>query len=51
MKALLVIGLVVAFLVGGLLALRRRPRMPDADVLERAKNRAREQDAKDDRES
>jgi hypothetical protein len=51
MRALLVIGLVVAFLIGGLLALRNRPRMPDADVLERAKKRARDQDAKDERDA
>jgi len=49
MKAWLIIGLVVALLVGGLLTLRRRPRMPDADLLERAKRRAREQNAEDER--
>jgi hypothetical protein len=47
MKALLIIGLVVAALIGGLLTLRRRPRMPDAEVLERAQRRARDQDAED----
>jgi hypothetical protein len=49
-RAWLIIALVVALLVGGLLTLRRRPGMPDADVLERAKRRAREQDAKDERD-
>jgi hypothetical protein len=50
LKAWLIIGLVVALLVGGVLTLRRRPPMPDADVLERAKTRAREQDAADKRD-
>jgi hypothetical protein len=49
-KAWLIIGLVVVLLVGGVLTLRRRPPMPDADVLERAKSRARDQDAKDQRD-
>jgi hypothetical protein len=49
-RAWLIIALVVALLIGGVLTLRRRPRMPDADVLERAKHRAREQDAKDERD-
>jgi uncharacterized membrane protein affecting hemolysin expression len=44
-KAWLIIALVVVAIVGGLLTLRRRTRMPDADVLERAQRRAREQDA------
>jgi hypothetical protein len=40
-KALLIIGIVVAFLVGGLLGLRRSTRagMPNAAVLERARRR------------
>ena len=50
MRAWLIIALVVAFLLGGLLALRRRPRLPDADVLDRARRRAREEDARDTRD-
>jgi hypothetical protein len=48
-KALLIIGVVVAFLIGGLIGLRRGARtgMPNADVLERARRRGVEQDAKD----
>jgi hypothetical protein len=49
MKAILIIGLVVALLVGGVLTLRSSARtgMPNEDVLKRAAGRAREQDAKD----
>ncbi len=48
-KALLIIGVVVAFLIGGLIGLRRSTRagMPDPEVLERARRRTIEQDAKD----
>jgi hypothetical protein len=48
-KALLIIGLVVAVLVGGLLVLRssRGAGMPDAAALERASKRARELDAEE----
>jgi len=48
-KALLIIGLVVAFMVGGLLGLRRTTRtgMPSAEVLERARRRTIDQDAAD----
>ncbi len=47
MKAILIIGLVVAVLIGGLLALRSSGRagMPGEDVLKRASERARKQDA------
>ncbi len=46
-KTLLIILLVVGALVGGLLTLRNSGRagMPDADVLERASKRARQQAA------
>ncbi|MDP9082298.1 MAG: DUF2897 family protein [Pseudomonadota bacterium] len=46
-KALLIILLVVGALVGGLLTLRNSGRagMPDAEVLQRASKRAREQAA------
>jgi Protein of unknown function (DUF2897) len=49
MKAILIIGLVVALLVGGVLTLRSSARtgMPSEDVLKRAAGRAREQEAKD----
>jgi FtsZ-interacting cell division protein ZipA len=49
MKAILIIVVVVAVLVGGLLTLRssRNTGMPQQDVLERAKQREREQAAKD----
>ena len=49
MKAILIIGLVVAVLIGGLLALRssRGAGMPDATTLERASKRARELDAEE----
>ena len=51
MKALIIIVVVVGALIGGLLTLRstRNVGMPGKDVLERAKQRAREQAAKDDR--
>jgi Protein of unknown function (DUF2897) len=53
MKALVIILLVVGALVGGLLTLRstRSAGMPGRDVLDRAKQREREQSARDDRES
>jgi hypothetical protein len=53
MKAILIILLVVCVLVGGLLTLRstRNTAMPGKDVLDRAKERAGAQAAKDDKES
>jgi hypothetical protein len=53
LKAIIIIGLVIAVLVGGLLTLRRSGRagMPDDEVLKRAAKRAREQAAADDEES
>jgi hypothetical protein len=53
MKALVIIVVVVAALIGGLLTLRstRGAGMPDKDVMNRAKQREREQSAKDDQES
>lgn len=50
LKALLIIALIVAALIGGLLTLRSSARtgMPDEEVLKRAAARAREQNAKDD---
>ncbi len=53
MKALVIIVVVVASLIGGLLTLRstRSAGMPDKDVMARAKQRAREQAAKDDQDS
>ncbi len=53
MRAFIIIVVVVAVLVGGLLTLRssRNTGMPDQAVLDRAKERAREQDEKDDEES
>lgn len=53
MKAVIIIVLVVGALIGGLLTLRstRSAGMPDKEVMERAKQRAREQAAKDDKES
>jgi hypothetical protein len=49
-RAIVIIVVVVVVIVGGLLVLRSSARMgtPDADVLERAKQREREQRAKDD---
>jgi hypothetical protein len=53
MKAIVIILLVVCVLFGGLLTLRstRNSGMPGKDVLDRAKERARSQAAKDDSES
>jgi hypothetical protein len=53
LKAILIIGLVIAVLVGGLLTLRRTGQagMPDDEVIKRAAKRAREQAAKDGEES
>ncbi len=50
MKALVIIVLVVASLIGGIMTLRgtRGTGMPSEDVLERAKARAKDQAAKDD---
>lgn len=47
MKALLIIGLVLAVLIGGILTLRSSARtgMPSEDVLKRATKRARELDS------
>ncbi len=50
MKALIVIGLVVLALVGLLLGLRTRLGNPAPDVMDRAKQRARENAAADRRE-
>jgi hypothetical protein len=52
-KAVLIIGVVVAFLIGGLIGLLRGARtgMPNAEVLERARRRTIEQDAQDRKES
>ncbi|HEY2781111.1 MAG TPA: DUF2897 family protein [Steroidobacteraceae bacterium] len=52
LKAVVVIIIVIAILLGGMLALRssRRTGMPGEDVLKRAKERAREQAAKDEAE-
>jgi hypothetical protein len=49
-RAILIIVVVVGVIVGGLLVLRGSAKtgIPDADVLERAKQRAREQRTKDD---
>jgi hypothetical protein len=49
LKALIIIVLVVAAIVGGLLTLRNSGRagMPDADVLKRATKRAQDQAATD----
>jgi Protein of unknown function (DUF2897) len=49
MRALVIIIVVVAALIGGLLTLRssRNTGMPEQDVLDRARQREREQDAKD----
>ena len=49
LKTLLIIGLVLAVLVGGILALRSSARtgMPSDEVLKRAAQRARELDAVD----
>jgi uncharacterized membrane protein YciS (DUF1049 family) len=47
LKTLLIIGLVLAVLIGGILALRSSARtgMPSDEVLKRASHRARELDA------
>jgi hypothetical protein len=47
LKALLIIALVLAVLIGGMLTLRRSARtgMPSEEVLKRAARRARELDA------
>ena len=52
MKAVIIILLVVCVLVGGLLTLRstRNTATPGKDVLDRARDRARAQAAKDDTE-
>jgi hypothetical protein len=50
MKAALVIGLVVLALVGLLLGLRTRLGNPAPEVMDRAKQRARDQAAADERE-
>jgi hypothetical protein len=52
MKALLIIGLVVAALVGGILVLRGTSKtgMPDEAVLDRAKHRGRALDAEEKRD-
>jgi len=52
-KALVIILLVVGALIGGLLTLRstRNAGMPDKDVMDRAKQRALSQAAKDDKEA
>ena len=49
MKALLIIGLMLAFLVGGILFLRSSARtgMPSEDVLRRAQQRAKDLQAKE----
>ena len=48
-KAIVIIVLVVAVLLGGMLVLRssRNTGMPSEDVLKRAADRARQQEAKD----
>jgi hypothetical protein len=53
LKAIIIILLVVGALVGGILTLRstRNAGMPGKDVLDRAKERARTQAAKDDAET
>jgi cytochrome c-type biogenesis protein CcmH/NrfG len=52
LKAIIIVVLVVAVLLGGLLALRRSGRtgMPDEAVLQRAAKRAREQAAEEDKD-
>ena len=51
MKGIIIIIVVVAILVGGIMTLRstRGAGMPGKDVLDRAKQREREQAAKDDK--
>jgi hypothetical protein len=52
MKGIVIVILVVAALIGGILTLRstRNSGMPSQDVLDRAKQRAKSQAAKDDDE-
>jgi hypothetical protein len=52
-KGLIIIVLVVAALIGGILTLRstRSTGMPDKAVLDRARERAKEEDARDDSEA
>jgi len=52
-KALVIIVLVVASLIGGIMTLRssRGAGMPDKDVLERARAREKDQAAKDESEA
>jgi hypothetical protein len=51
-RPIIIVLLVVAVLVGGLFVLRSTARtgMPDEDVLKRAKERARQEQAKEDAE-
>jgi hypothetical protein len=51
-RTIIIIGLVIAVLAGGLLALRRSARtgMPDADVIRRAQERADKDRAAEDAE-
>jgi hypothetical protein len=53
MKAFIIILIVVGALVGGLLTLRstRNAGMPNKDIMDRAKGRARAQAEKDEKES
>ena len=53
MKALIIIVIVLAVIIGGIMTLRstRNMGMPSRDVLDRAKGRERDQEAKDDQES
>ncbi len=53
MKAVVIIVLVVASLIGGIMTLRstRRSGMPNEDVLERARAREKDQAAKDESEA
>ncbi len=53
MKAIIIIVVVVAALVGGIMTLlsTRKSGMPDQQVLDRSKQREREQAAKDDRDA
>lgn len=53
MKGWVIVVLVVAALIGGILTLRstRGAGMPDQDVLDRAKARAKEEAARDDSEA
>jgi hypothetical protein len=53
LKAVVIIVLVVASLIGGIMTLRstRRSGMPNEDVLERARAREKDQAAKDESEA